>query len=141
MEELILEPYAIVQHWHLPGANPDWCAFLEAYLGTLAQNCARAGPCLIGHIKALVLFEPRAYLRASIVAPGRPVTFEGRAPAGLSQIELTLNVIVYGLKRELLAKITAATARQIAVEWQGDLTLPAIQNPSGSIQTKGDLNE
>ena len=54
---LRLEPYAASLHWNLPRAEGQWEAMLAAYLETLARRCEEAGPCVVGHIKALALFH------------------------------------------------------------------------------------
>ena len=119
MAELRLEPYAVQQHWRLPGADGHWEAVLAGYLETLAQRCAAVGQTVIGHIKALALFDDGGYLRVSVVAAGRPATVEGSAPPGCLELELTLNVLVYGLERATAEQITRAAADEIAAAWKG----------------------
>ena len=120
MAELTLEPYAVVQHWHLPGADGHWEAILAEYLQTLAQHCVRASPgAVVGHIKALALFPDQRYLRVSIVAPDIPASIEGQVPSGSTDLELTLNVLVYGLQHSAIEQITEAASDEIARQWKG----------------------
>ncbi len=120
MAELTLEPYAVVQHWRLPGADGRWEAILAEYLQTLAQHCVRASPeAVVGHIKALALFPDQGYLRLSVVAPDIPASIEGKAPSGCASLELTLNVLVYGLERSTIEQITQAASNDIARQWKG----------------------
>jgi len=120
LAELTLEPYAVVQHWHLPGADGHWEAILAEYLQTLAQRCVGAsGGIVVGHIKALALFPNQGYLRVSVVAPEIPASIEGKAPSGCAALELTLNVLVYGLERSAIEQITQAASSEIARQWKG----------------------
>jgi hypothetical protein len=123
MAELILEPYAVRLHWRLPAVDGRWEAVLTEYLETLAQGCQAAGVCVIGHIKALALFPGGGYLRVSVVSPGVPAGVEGQAPAGCTELSLALNVIVYGLGRELVEKITLETATSLAAQWEGEVSI------------------
>lgn len=117
MAGLILEPYAAWQRWQLPGSRPDWQALLSAYLLRLASACQASGAPLIGHIKALALFDDGGYLRISVVDSAHPPTIEGSVPEGVTALTLSLNLILYGLERAALERLAAETAQQIAAEW------------------------
>jgi hypothetical protein len=108
MAELILEPYSVVQHWTIgqPGVQPE--VVLKDYLEALAVNCLAAEGCVIGHIKALALFPNKEYLRVSVVAAHLPATIDGAAPPDCAGLEVTLNVLVYGLTRSQVEEITLA---------------------------------
>jgi hypothetical protein len=120
--ELILEPFSVVQRWTLPqtGLQPE--AALKEYLEALARNCQAAGDCVIGHIKALALFPERGYLRVSVVAAHLPASIDGAAPPGCTELEVTLNVLVYGLERERIEQITRHTAQSLAQKWQIEIS-------------------
>ena len=119
MDELTLEPYTVVQHWHLPDADGQWESILREYLQRIAQRCTAVGKCVIGHIKALSIFSDNTYVRVSVVAAQIPANLEGRVPAGCTELELTLNVLVYGLKRTVVEQITRETAYEIASQRKG----------------------
>lgn len=116
MSDLILEPYAAEQRWQMPAPLPGqaWRDLLAEYLAALAQACTGAGPCIIGHLKALALFPEGGYLRASAVSAHHPPTIDGRAPDGLQALDLTLNLLVYGLPHAALARIAAEEAAALA---------------------------
>jgi hypothetical protein len=120
--ELTLEPYAVVQHWHLPSADGHWETILTEYLQTLAQRGAASGKTVVGHIKALALFSGGRYLRVSVVAPHLPASREGQVPAGCAELDLTLNVLIYGLDRAALERITHTAAQELADHWKGVIT-------------------
>ncbi len=119
MDELILEPYAVVQCWHLPDAEGQWENLLGEYLQKIAQQCTEAGKCVVGHIKTLSIFSDQKFLRVSVVGENIPPSVEGRVPPGSTKLELTLNVLVYGLKRNVIEQITKDTANQIATQKKG----------------------
>ncbi len=127
MAGLILEPYAISQRWKLPQAEGQWEARLAEYLENLARRCSAAGPCVIGHIKALALFPEGGYVQVSVVGPALPASIQGHVPAGCTELALDLNVIVYGLAHDQVKRITRETADQLAAEWQGEVMTEAIQ--------------
>jgi hypothetical protein len=127
--DLILEPYAVVQHWHMPEADGHWEKILAEYLQTLAQRCASAGKCVIGHIKALALFSDESFLRISVIAANIPASLEGRAPAGCTELELTLNVLVYGLERSVIEMITLETSLEIADQRKGVVKFKILDQP------------
>ena len=125
MAELILEPYAVSQHWHLPHADGKWEVLLGEYLETLARRCTEAGPCVIGHIKALALFADSGYVQISVVSTTLPAQVKGHVPAGCTELELSLNVIVYGLEHDLVERITSETAVHLAAQWRGEVIIRA----------------
>ena len=122
MAELILEPFSAVQRWVLPQAGAPPEAILKDFLEAMARNCQAAGECVIGHIKALVLFPDQGYLRVSVVAAHLPATIDGAAPPGCTSLEVTLNVLVYGLERGRIEQITQQTARQVAGKWHLEIS-------------------
>jgi hypothetical protein len=115
----IFEPYALEQRWSAarPLDSGEWVALFGEYLALLADACAAVPASVIGHIKLLALFDGQEYLRVSVVSAAHPPTVTGAAPAGLSAITVTLNVLVYGLPREQLAALTAVTASEVAERW------------------------
>jgi len=119
VDDLILEPYAVVQHWHLSNDVGHWEAILGQYLQTIAKQCTSVGKCVIGHIKALSTFPDKSYLRISVVAANIPATKEGKVPAGCADLELTLNVLVYGLAQSTIEQIVYETANEIAHQMKG----------------------
>ena len=119
MDELTLEPYAVVQEWHLPDADDRWESILGEYLQIIAQRCAARGKCVIGHIKALSTFSDKSYLRISVITENIPFNVEGKVPTGCTDLELTLNVLIYGLERTAIEQITQETAKEIASQRKG----------------------
>ncbi len=142
MSEPTLEPFAVQQRWQLaaPQSGSWWQNLLSKYIARLASACAshEAGPerePLIGHIKLLALFPDHGYLRISAVSPVHPVTCTGHVPDGLTELSLTLNVLVYGLRRNVLQKLTDDVAAELAATCACNITtdfVDAIQTPSSA---------
>lgn len=124
MNPPVLEPYALQQRWAAsrPLGPEQWAALFAAYLARLAGACSESEAApggdrpVIGHIKLLALFDDGAYLRVSAVSATHPPTVTGAAPAGVSAVAVTLNVLVYGLPASELAALTAAAAQEVAAE-------------------------
>jgi len=126
MADLILEPYAVSQHWNLR-VDGQWEIILGEYLETLARHCHEAGPCVVGHIKALALLPAGGYVQVSVVSPTAPASVKGSVPAGVTELDLALNVVVYGLERDLLEHITRETAAHLSARWQGEVIIKATE--------------
>jgi len=126
MAELILEPYSVNQRWRLFGDADKWKNLISEFMETLARRCHETGKGLIGHIKALALFPDGGYLRISVVSPTVAAGVEGSVPMGCTELVLTLNVLVYGLGRELLERITREAVDDLTKKWKGGVTVEAI---------------
>jgi hypothetical protein len=89
---------------------------LAGYLETLAQRCAAAGPCVIGHIKGLAALPSGGYLRLSVLAPDCPAEVdlvEIDPQDCILRLVLTINVIVYGLAADSVKQLIWAAAAEI----------------------------
>jgi hypothetical protein len=124
MNELILEPYAVLQHWRCT-EGLLWKAMLCDYLEQLAHACAESGPCVIGHIKALALFAGSAYVQISVISPRLPASVQGSVPPDTHELTLSLNVIVYGLEHKLVERLACETAVRAAEKWKGEVIIEA----------------
>jgi hypothetical protein len=122
MQPLSLEPYAVQQRWTLAEALPPagWARLFSRYLEAAARRCVAAGPCVIGHLKALALLPAGGYVRLSVLAPERPAEAEvgeGDAAATAVAVTLTLNAHVYGLPAGQVAQCVDAAAAEVAARW------------------------
>jgi hypothetical protein len=93
---------------------------------TLAHRCAETGQGMIGHIKALALFNDGGYLRVSVVSPTLPAGVEGSVPPDCSELMLTLNIIVYGLGCDALQQLTRETADHLTKKWKGGMIIKTL---------------
>jgi hypothetical protein len=126
MADLILEPYAVRQAWSASEADVSWGMLIGEYLQTVARHSVEGGTCVIGHIKALALFPDHTYLRASVVSPDRPATFEGIVPEGVTEFVLSVNVIVYGLDRDSVQRIAREAASGLEGKRKGGVRITEI---------------
>jgi hypothetical protein len=133
MDGMKLEPYAVLQSWHLPDTKGQWESTLGEYLQTVAQRCIDQGECVIGHIKALATFSDHKFLRISVITPKIPANIEGEVPANCTELELTVNVLVYGLERDVIEKITCETANEIANRWKGGVQHKGLNQADESL--------
>ncbi len=101
MAKLILEPYAARLTWRFPEPQPPrrWQALFAALLDEVARTCATEESRVIGHIKGLGVMPDGGFLRGSTVGAQRPADVDlYLGPHGSSaELEMTLNVLVYGL--------------------------------------------
>lgn len=128
MTDLRLEPYAARLDFRLEAAAPieQWKTTLAGYMQALARRCEESGPCVIGHIKALALFTDGCYLRISVVSASHPAQFDGNPPLSFKELHLTLNVLVYGLPREVLQQIVAQTASDLGPALNGHVAATSV---------------
>lgn len=127
MDDLKLEPYAGIQSWNMSDDTVQWEVILGDYLEKIAQHCTDIGNCVIGHIKALSIFSDQSYLRISVIAPDIPANIEGSVPEGSTELELTVNVLIYGLERTVIERIVRETAHEIAVRRKGTVNHKNIE--------------
>ncbi len=121
MADLILEPYAVSQHWRFSLKDTNWETLIVEYLEAIAHTCMEFDRCVIGHIKALALFPGGNYLQVSVINPALPAGVKGCVPPDCTELTLTLNVIVYGLESDLLERIACDTAVHLASRRQGEV--------------------
>ncbi len=111
MTEMTLEPFAAKVRIAstIPLPSGQWSQLLVELLAGIGAGCESTGPCLVGHIKCLASFGEQNFLRASLVNPAAPPEVEGLAPEGVTALDLILNVLVYGLKRDQISAIVEQT--------------------------------
>lgn len=122
MTEPILEPYAASQRWTASVPAPPWEVIIADYFEAIARRCRETGPCLIGHIKGLALFDDGGYLRISVVSSDH-AEVEGRVPPETTSLLLSLNVIVYGIDRDTLERISREETYHMTEKWKGGVNV------------------
>lgn len=129
---MTLDPYAAQLRFAVenPLSDRQWRSHLAEFLERIALKCDAHGSSVIGHIKALALFDDNRYLRGSVVSPHRPADVEGNPPEAFRQMEITLNVLVYGLERFFIERLVAGVGSEIAQSIDGLVTIaPAVGAP------------
>jgi hypothetical protein len=122
---MTLHPYAADIRFSANNELPEkrWRSNLASFLESIARRCQASGPSVIGHIKALALFDDHRYLRASVVSPCHPADLEGNPPGEFRQMEITLNVLVYGLERSAIESLVADVISEIGQSFEGSIAL------------------
>ncbi len=77
------------------------------------DGCEKAGACVIGHIKAFTEL-PDGYARASAVDTKHAPTSDARASAPSAAVDLTVNVLVYGLPAEAARHVAEDSLARVA---------------------------
>jgi hypothetical protein len=122
MPGLTPQPYAVTQHWDLSQTKSQPAAVLAEYLQALAVEFMATGPCVVSHIRARAIFERSRYLRVSVTGAGQTATLEGFAPPICKEMNITLNILVYGLTADTLEKLTRQVAQETAQKWQLEIS-------------------
>lgn len=116
---MILEPYAVVQRWCLPVTAEIYESIIIEYFETLAKHFSVERNSVIGHIKAIAIFPNREFYCVSKVAVNIPAAAQGTIPTDYNEIDLTTNIVVYGLSKAEIEKIMHKTADEMAAHWKG----------------------
>jgi hypothetical protein len=151
MAELSLEPYAARLVWRFEQPQPltTWQDLLAALLDELGLACSTSDRHVIGHIKAFALLPAGGFLRGSKVTACYPADVEAhidwhassvpppaerasardtnhapdQARSGHTELEMTLNMLVYGLPMDSARRMVKATAVSQAARWNAELEI------------------
>ena len=106
--------YAVGADVHLHDSAPpaELARRIEGLLTKIALECVKAGADLIGHIKCIVETDGKGFLAISVVdASGAPHT-RGKLEEGIEEMDVIINVLLYGLKRSRIQEIVDPLVRQ-----------------------------
>ncbi|MCP3954180.1 MAG: hypothetical protein GY697_18485 [Desulfobacterales bacterium] len=78
---------------------------LNSFLGGLTKALRHNGCLLIGHIKGLVSARDKGHLMFSVTSFGADAHFKGTLTDGAKQAEFTINVIVYGVDKNIIGDL------------------------------------
>ncbi len=123
MADLILEPYSVEQRWSVEGRKVEWGALIGEYLEAIARRCENEKAAVVGHLKALALLPDGGYLRVSAVGGGAPTTRDGTVPPGCKELTVVLNVIVYGIRQNVLARFVREAIAEVTGKGKGDVMI------------------
>ena len=85
---------------------------VEGMMTSIALECAKEGATLIGHIKSVTEADGKGFLACSVVEPNGAVQTKGKMDEGITEIEVILNVLLYGLRREKISEIVKWIAKK-----------------------------
>jgi len=132
MAQLNLHPCAVQMTWLSDGPlnGGDWENALRNFFTRLGEGCMDAGGTLIGHIKGIATVAGSPYLQLSLVSLNQPVSVDGSIPDATNELQITLNVLVFGISADDVLSALHKSRNQAAVLWSGDIDfewLPAAK--------------
>ncbi|NLK26050.1 MAG: hypothetical protein GX307_05700 [Euryarchaeota archaeon] len=121
--------YAVGVDVHLdcPVAPKEICSAIEDLLGHIARECDRAGATLIGHIKSVVETDGQGFLGVSVIDPTGEATFRGELQEGITQMDIIINVLLYGLTKDRLQGLVDPLVRKYLVFPGGEIELKGLE--------------
>ncbi len=114
-------------HLHNGTSSAEMTRRIEGLLTKIALECMNEGADLIGHIKCIVETGGKGFLAVSVVdASGQPHT-RGELQEGIKEMDVIINVLLYGLKRSKIQEIVDPLVRQELSVPGGHLTLEDLE--------------
>lgn len=104
-------------HLHDPVPAAELTGRVERLLTNIALECVRAGADLIGHIKCIVETDGKGFLAVSVVDPSGAPHSRGQLHEGVKEMDVIVNVLLYGLQRSKIQEIVDPLVRK-------ELTVP-----------------
>ena len=119
--EMTLEPYAVrlVLKSRDSKDSIEWGWIVSAFMEALARYCTAAGPTIIGHIKCFAQSPGSGFMKISVIDAKHKAEITGTINGQASELDVSLNVLVYGHTREKLEKITLETIAAAGKPWSG----------------------
>ena len=138
MAQLNLHPCAVQMTWLSDGPlnGGEWENALRNFFINLGENCINGGGTLIGHIKGIATVAGSPCLQLSLVSLNQPVSVDGSVPDATNKLQMTLNVLVFGMSADNVLSALHKSRNQAATLWQGDIDfewLPAAQEYRGAL--------
>jgi len=129
--QLNLHPCAVRMSWisDEPRTGSEWGSALSNFLSDLGQHCITEGGALIGHIKGIATVAGTLCLRLSLVSLSQPVSVEGSVPDNTAELDITLNVLVFGMSANALTTALGVARDRTLACWSGSIeakVLPAL---------------
>ena len=103
-----LQAVPVTRSYALSAGEPGWENIHERLaeaLKNIAADLENAACRAIGHIKAVVKAAEGGYLLFSVTAAGKEPDIKGRLPGKTTQLQIVLNVIVYGINAGVVERI------------------------------------
>jgi hypothetical protein len=82
-------------------------------ISMVARECMRDGASLIGHIKCIAEVDSGEYIACSVVSADSEAICRGDLDGGSKNVDIILNVLLYGLDREKVEGIVSRSARSV----------------------------
>ena len=132
MAQLNLHPCAVQMTWLSDGllTGGEWENAMRNFFTKLGENCIDGGATLIGHIKGVATVAGSPCLQLSLVSLNQPVSVDGTVPDATNKLQITLNVLVFGISADDVLSALHKSRNQATALWQGDIDfewLPAAK--------------
>jgi len=88
-------------------------SLMQDFMSRTAIGCGEAGASLIGHIKCIVEADNGGYLVCSATDSSGRVRCRGSLKDGAYDLDLVLNVLLYGLDREKIEEVVARSSKDL----------------------------
>lgn len=85
---------------------------LVALMNAIASECDKAGSTLIGHIKCVLDAGDKGFLAVSTTDASGHATVRGELKEGVNELNVIINVLLYGLARIRVQGIVDPLARE-----------------------------
>lgn len=123
MAQLNLQPCAVQMNWlsNEPLTGSEWENLLCKFLNDLGKNCIVNGGSLVGHIKGNATVAGSPCLQLSLVSLNQPVFVGGSVPDGSNELQITLNVLVFGISADGLTAAINTSHDQTLKSWAGSI--------------------
>lgn len=110
--------YAMRRTLTLPGprSETELRAGVDAFLAEFTRSLRGQGCSLIGHIKGILEAGAKGHLFFSVTSFGKRTRFKGGLTGEFEKIDLTLNVIVYGVGSGEIERLAAEGLREYVGE-------------------------
>jgi len=108
----------------------EWENALRNFFIKLGENCIDGGGTLIGHIKGITTVAGSPCLQLSLVSLNQPVSVDGSVPDATNKLQITLNVLVFGMSADDVLSALHKSRNQAVTLWNGAIDfewLPAAQ--------------
>lgn len=105
--QLTLEPFATKLMFSSSKSLPQnkWKDHVRIFLKNISSHCEKTFSPFVGHIKMVAVFKDNLSLRANLVSPVHPVEFGGDPPDTFKQMQITINILVYGLEKAKIQEL------------------------------------
>lgn len=87
-------------------------AGVDVFLAETLRSLREQGCKLIGHIKGIVVAEEEGHLFFSVTSFEEKVRYKGELAGGFTEVDLSVNVIVYGVGSEEIEQLVLAGLRK-----------------------------
>jgi hypothetical protein len=106
---------------------PDLRRMISRTISGIADECDGAGARLIGHIKCIAEDAKGKYVACSVVSSGAEATCRGELSPRSKTLDIVMNVLIYGLDRELVEDVVVGESVKVFRPEGGDVRFENLE--------------